>query len=79
MVGKLNFQEALDWGMTRVTDKEQGKQIGVPGMETKNVIPVDRVKDDARKSDCWGCFEEYERGNCPAYGRIVAKPITSKE
>ena len=43
MIGKMNLQEALNWGISQVTERDQGKQIGVPATETKNEMPVDRV------------------------------------
>ena len=65
LMGKMNFQKAL--GHWTCDGKEQGKQL--IGLENgKTEIPINRVKEEKRKWDCWQCFEDHERVNCPAYG-----------
>ena len=39
----------------------------MPGTDTKNEVPVDRVKEE-KKNDYWSCFEKHGRMNCPTYG-----------
>ena len=40
----MNFQECIDWGMTKWTAKEQGKTIGDKSIKTNStMLPVDKL------------------------------------
>ena len=38
MEGNLNFQEAIDYGMTKLTAKEEGKELGVGSVKTDSPV-----------------------------------------
>ena len=74
MEGKFNFQEVVEYGMTKLTAKEEGKAIGTAGVKTDSPdLPVDKLDEDKDKKkekliDCNRCFEKHAFRNCPAWG-----------
>ena len=47
MEGNLNFNEAVDYGMTKLTAKEEGKQLGAGSVKTDSpVLPVDKLEKE---------------------------------
>ena len=74
MEGNLNFQEAIDYGMTKLTAKEEGKQLGAGSVKTDSpVLPVDKLEKDTKMVDCGNCFEKHKSRNCPAWGYECSK------
>ena len=57
MEGKITFQEAIDYGMTKLTAKEEGKQMGNSSVKQESpVLPVDKLEEKAKTIDCKNCF-----------------------
>ena len=74
MEGKLTFQEAIDYGMTKLTAKEEGKILGNKGVSSDSpVLPVDKLEKDTKMVDCGNCFEKHKSRNCPAWGYECSK------
>ena len=63
MEGTLNFQEAINWGMTKLTAKQEGKKIGGKPDTDSPILPVDKVTTDTKTVDCRRCFEKTQREN----------------
>ena len=76
MEGKVNFHEAVEYGLSKLAARQEGKKITVSGVkpETTPELPLDRLdtkKDE--KVDCKRCFEKHEIRNCPAWGYRCSK------
>ena len=46
--GTMDFQECIDWGMTKLTAKEEGKQIGGKIQPDTSTLPVDKLATDGK-------------------------------
>lgn len=75
----MDFQTALDWGISNVIATDQGKRLdetnGSRNGEPRQEMPIDRLKGKGKpkggqgmKNNFWRCFEEHGWGNCPSYG-----------
>ena len=74
MEGNLTFQEAIDYGMTKLTAKEEGKLLGNSGVKSDSpVLPVDKLEKEAKIVDCGNCFEKHKSRNCPAWSHQCSK------
>ena len=73
MEGTLNFQEAINWGMTKLTAKQEGKKIGGKPDQDSPVLPVDKVSTETKTVECEKCFEKHAPRECPAYGYQCSK------
>ena len=73
MEGTMNFQECIDWGMTKWAAKEQGKTLGDKSVKTDSpALPLDRV-EERKLIDCKRCFQKHELRNCPAWNQQCSK------
>ena len=70
MEGKMNFQECVDYGMTKLTANEEGRKIsGGAKHERQEDSTIGKVEEKKTKAcDCKRCFEKHEFRNCPAFG-----------
>ena len=73
--GKITFQEAIDYGMTKLTAKQEGKTLGSGSVNTDSpVLPVDKLEKDTSKTvNCGNCFEKHKAKSCPAWGYQCSK------
>ena len=79
MEGELDFQECIDWGMTKLTAREEGKQIGDKTTKTNApTLPIEKLETEKKMADCKKCFEKHEIRNCPAWGYKCSKCHTPK-
>merc|ERR1712030_163963 len=71
MEGKITFQEAIDYGMTKLTAKQEGKTVGNGSVKPDSpVLPVDKLEKekDTKFVSCGNCFEKHKARSCPAWG-----------
>ena len=74
MEGTLDFQECIDWGMTKLTAKEEGQKIGDKTTKTDTpVLPLEKLETDKKFVDCKKCFEKHVIRDCPAWGYKCSK------
>ena len=73
MEGTLNFQEVINWGMTKLKAKQEGKKIGGKPEQDSPVLPVDKVSTETKTFECKKCFEKHAPRECPAFGYQCSK------
>ena len=69
MERKLDFHGAVEYGISKMAAKQEGKEINVSGIKLETPeLPLDRL--NAEKKDkvinCKRCFEKHNIRNCPA-------------
>ena len=72
MEGTMNFQECIDWGMSKWAAKEQGKVIGDKLIKDATTLPTDKL-EEKKLQDCKKCFQKHEFRNCPAWNQQCSK------
>ena len=74
MEGTMNFQECVDWCMTKLTAKVEGKAIGDKSVKPDSpTLLVDKLNTEKKHVDCKKCFEKHKIRNCPAWGYKCSK------
>ena len=59
--------------MTKLTAKEEGKQVGSASVKTDSpVLPVDKLEKD-KIVTCNSCVEKHKARSCPAWGYQCSK------
>ena len=60
--------------MTKLTAKEEGKQIGDKTAKADTpVLPVEKLETEKKFVDCKKCFEKHVIRDCPAWGYKCSK------
>ena len=74
MEGKMDFQEAIDYGMSKLTATEEGKLVGSASAKSDSpVLPVDKLEKEVKTVNCGNCFEKHKARSCPAWGYQCSK------